>query len=62
MIRRSIIASKNIFKGEKVSLNNIKFARPGKGMPTNDFYKIDGKFAKRDILAETILKQKMFKK
>ena len=31
-------------------------------MPTNDFYRIDGKFAKRDILAETILKQKMFKK
>ena len=62
MIRRSIIASKNIFKNEKVSLNNIKFARPGKGMPTNDFYKIDGKFAKKDILAETILNKKMFRK
>lgn len=62
MIRRSIIASKNIKKGEKVSLNKIKFARPGKGMSTNDFYKIDGKFAKQNILAETILSQKMFKR
>lgn len=62
MIRRSIVSSRKILKGEKVSLSEIKFARPGKGMPTNDFYKIDGKFAKKDILAESMLKQKMFKK
>ena len=32
MIRRSIVA-KNI-KGEKISINNIKFARPGTGIST----------------------------
>ena len=62
MIRRSIVASENIFKGEKISLKKIKFARPGKGMPTNDFYKINGKLAKKDIPAETIINEKMFKK
>jgi sialic acid synthase SpsE len=62
MIRRSIVSSKKILKGEKIFLNKIKFARPGKGMPSNDFYKIEGQIAKKNILAETMIKQSMFKK
>ena len=62
MIRRSIVASKLIEKDTKISLNNTKFARPGTGIPSNDFYKLDGKLAKKNINAETIITKNMFKK
>ena len=62
MIRRSIVASKLIQKGTKISLNNTKFARPGTGIPSNDFDKLDGKLAKKNIPAETIITKNMFKK
>ena len=65
MIRRSIVASKLIEKDTKISLNNTKFARPGTGIPSNDFYKLDGKLAKKNIAAETIIQKiclKMIKK
>jgi len=62
MIRRSIVASKLIQKDTKISLNNTKFARPGTGIPSNDFYKLDGKLVKKNIPAETIITKNMFKK
>ena len=60
MIRRSLVARKNLLKGSYISKDTIKFARPGKGIPTdqaNIFYK---KKLKKNIKAETVLKKNHF--
>mgnify|MGYP006421459677 CR=1 FL=1 len=59
MIRRSIIAKKKIYKGQPVILNMVKFARPGTGITTNEFRYVDGRLAKVDIPAETIIQWNM---
>ena len=59
MIRRSIVAKKNIQKGEKISINNIKFARPGTGISTEYFSKVSKLKAKKNINSETIIDWKM---
>ena len=59
MIRRSIVAKKNIQKGEKISINNIKFARPGTGISTEYFSKVSKLKAKKNINPETIIDWKM---
>ncbi len=61
IVRRSIITSTNIKKNNQISLENIKFARPGKGIPTNKFNKVNGKYAKKNISSDTILKFNMLK-
>jgi N,N'-diacetyllegionaminate synthase len=48
-IRRSLIAGKNIYKGEIINLDNIIFRRPQNGIPANEFYKVNGKKALKDI-------------
>jgi sialic acid synthase SpsE len=55
MIRRSIVARIPIAKGEPVTLASIKFARPGTGIPTNDFRFMEGRRAAVDIPPETII-------
>ena len=55
MIRRSIVLKNHIKKGEKITLDKIKFARPGTGIPTNDFKYIDGRRVNQDLPVETIL-------
>ena len=55
MIRRSIVLKNDIKKGEKITLDKIKFARPGTGIPTNDFKYIDGRRVNQDLPVETIL-------
>jgi len=62
MIRRSIVAKKKIYKNQIISIENIKFARPGTGLPTSKFNFINGKVAKIDIPAETLILPKMLKK
>ena len=62
MIRRSIVAKKNIKKGEKIGINNIKFARPGTGITTELFSKVSKLKAKKNISAETIISWKMLVK
>ena len=62
MIRRSIVAKKNISKGAIIAENDIKYARPGTGMPTTKSNLVIGKKAKINIEAETILKLSMIKK
>ena len=59
MIRRSIIAKKNINKGEAITLDNIKFSRPGTGIQTFEFHLIENKKASKNISAETIIKLEM---
>ena len=47
---QSVVATRNILKGEKLSLNNIFLRRPGNGdFQIKDFNKIIGKKAKRNI-------------
>jgi N-acetylneuraminate synthase len=59
--RRSVVASQNIFKGEKLSLNNLIMKRPGQGISPNRIYKIIGKVAKKNIKADTLLSTKDYK-
>ena len=59
-IRRSLVAKKNLKKGTYINENDIKYARPGTGIPTTEadvYYK---KKLKKNIDAETVLKIKHF--
>ena len=47
--RRSIYCIRDIKKGEKFTLNNIKKVRPGYGLAPKHFFKLIGKKAKKDI-------------
>jgi sialic acid synthase SpsE len=60
-VRRSIVTKTHIKKGEKITLEKIKFARPGTGIPPNQFKNIQGCESKTDIAPETIIKFEMFK-
>ena len=62
MIRRSIVARRNIKKGEKISIDKIKFARPGTGISTELFFKVSKFKAKKNISAETLISWKMLTK
>ena len=48
-IRRSIIASKNIKKGELLTLENIVFRRPAIGIPADRVKDVIGKKVISDI-------------
>ena len=55
----SVVSIKNIKKGEKLSKNNIWVKRPGKGeFKSNDFKKLLGKKAKRDIKTDKYISSK----
>ena len=60
MIRRSIVLKVDVKQGDKITVDKIKFARPGTGIRTNDFKYIDGRRVKKDILAESVLQWDMF--
>ena len=47
--RRSIRASRKIFKGEKLSGENTICTRPVRGIPSSDYFKIMGKKVNCDI-------------
>ena len=47
--RRSIFASKNILKGERITDKNIQCLRPKIGISSNKYFKILGKKAKKNI-------------
>jgi len=57
--RRSIVASKNIKKGESVTMDNITFKRPGTGISPADTDQIIGKQAIEDILEDTLISYDM---
>jgi len=54
---RSIVAIKNIKKGEIFSRDNLWTKRPGTGIPSINLPKIIGKIAARDIQTNTLLRQ-----
>lgn len=53
--RRSIVAIKNISKGDKITEDMVSFKRPGHGISPNELPKIIGKKAKVDIKVDDIL-------
>ena len=55
MIRRSIVLKVDLKKHDVVTIDKIKFARPGTGIPTSEFKYVNGRRVKRNISAETIL-------
>jgi len=59
MIRRSIVTKVEIKKGERVTIDKIKFARPGTGIPTNEFQFVAGRQVNQDIPAEVIFSWEM---
>ena len=55
---QSVVATTNIFKGEKLSLNNIFLRRPGNGdYNVKDFLKILGRKVKKNIKKNTQLQK-----
>ncbi|MBU1345146.1 MAG: N-acetylneuraminate synthase [Proteobacteria bacterium] len=55
IVRKSIVASKNIKKGEKFSQLNITIKRPGTGISPVEWYTVLGKRAKRNFKAEDLI-------
>jgi len=53
--RRSIVAVRNISKGETITSDDLTFKRPGTGIYPSEIDNIVGKIAKEDILEDTIL-------
>ena len=57
--RRSIVASKDIKKGEEITKDNITFKRPGTGISPSKVDEIIGMNANEDIAEDTILTYEM---
>jgi len=54
--RKSIVAKKDILKGQKVTGNMLTVKRPGSGIEPKYLNKIIGKYAKEDIKKESLVK------
>lgn len=57
--RRSIVASKDITKGEEITKDNITFKRPGTGISPSKVDEIIGMNANEDIAEDTLLTYEM---
>ena len=56
LARRSIVAKKNIYKGEKFNSDNIAPKRPGGGISPVNYFKILGKKAKKNFTIDEKIK------
>ncbi len=54
-MRRSIVASRNIKKGEKISEDDLTFKRPGTGISPSEINNVVGRTAKEDIKEDTLI-------
>ena len=59
IVRRSIITKIAMNKGDRITLDKIKFARPSGGITTNEFKYVEGRKLKQDIPAEVIIQWEM---
>ena len=59
--RRSIVASTNIKKGQKIRKEHLDFKRPGSGLSPDMSNAIIGRKAKKNISHDEILKPSFFK-
>lgn len=58
--RRSIVAFKDIKKGEKITADDLTFKRPGTGISPSEMDDVVGKMAIEDISEDTLLDYTMF--
>jgi N-acetylneuraminate synthase/N,N'-diacetyllegionaminate synthase len=58
-MRRSIVASRNIKKGETINEESITFKRPANGLAPRFYDNITGKRATRDIVVDEIIQKDM---
>lgn len=58
-IRKSIVAKKNIRKGEKLTTENLTVKRPGTGLSPKYFSRILNKTANVDIKQDTLINEQM---
>lgn len=58
--RKSIVAKKEIKKGETFTINNITVKRPGNGISPMHWYEILGKTAQRNFLEDELIEDKDF--
>ena len=56
IVRKSIVAKKNIMKGQLFTLNNITFKRPGFGLSPMRIKKVLGRKAKRNFKQDQFIK------
>lgn len=54
--RNSIVASKDIKKGERFTKNNLTIKRPGSGISPMKFYQVLGKKAKKNFFSDELIK------
>lgn len=55
--RKSIVASKDIKKGEAFSENNLTVKRPGTGISPMHWHELIGKYAQRDYKADELIQE-----
>jgi len=55
IVRKSLIAAKNIKQGEKFSEDNITFKRPGTGISPMEYWDMIGKKAQFDIEKDRLI-------
>ncbi len=58
--RRSLVAAKNINKGEIITADMLTWKRPGTGINADRYEEIIGKKTTQDITEDTILQESMF--
>jgi N-acetylneuraminate synthase len=58
-MRRSIVSSKKIFQGQKISKEDILFKRPGHGISPDGSDLVVGKTAAVDIAEDKIITKEM---
>ena len=61
IFEKSIVAARNIKKGEIISQSDLAFKKPGNGIKTKHYKNIIGKRINIDIKKDTILKWEAFK-
>lgn len=59
-VRKSLVATKPIKKGERFTAENLAIKRPGTGLAPKYYFKIIGVRAKVDIQADTLLEPRHF--
>ena len=53
--RRSIVVNRNLLKGEKITLSDVSFKRPGTGIPPFEINRVLNKKLKKNILKDQLL-------
>lgn len=56
IVRKSLVALRDIKKGEKFTKENVGIKRPGTGLSPKNYFKILGQKAKMDIRADSLIK------